>query len=110
MRETVIVVHRGEDRNPIGLIALTADFQEHDEVWVGTILEMGVSTFADTLEEVRSELSEATLLQLNEVDRLGYIYEFLREQGVVVLDLAADPGAGSLSVDKWALAPVGAGP
>ncbi|MCH7802426.1 MAG: hypothetical protein IIC24_12930 [Chloroflexi bacterium] len=108
MRATVIAVHRGENRNPIGLIVLTADFQEHDDVWVGTVLELGVSTFADNLDDVRSELKDATLLQLNEVERLGIIDEYIREQGVVILDLA-NAGAGPLSADKWELAPTGAG-
>ena len=108
MRETVIAVHRGANGSPVGLIILTADFLQQDDVWVGTILELGVSTFADTLEDVRTELKDATLLQLNEVDRLGIINEYMREQGVVILDLAS-ANVDTSSEDNWALAPARVG-
>lgn len=107
MRETIIVVGRDEDRTATGLITLTADFHEFEDVWVGTILELGVSTFAETLDETRSELKGATLLQLNEVDRLGHMDQYLKEQGVGIVNLSKDTDAPL--ADKWALAPAGAG-
>ena len=45
-------------------------------------LELGTTTFADTLDELRKEISDAVTLQLDEIERLGFIEEFLRDHSV----------------------------
>jgi predicted RNase H-like HicB family nuclease len=86
MRDTVLALRTGAERTQ-SVILLTVDFQEYEGQWVGTILELGVSTYADTLDELRSELTDALLLQLNEIERLGFTDEYLKEQGVKQLVL-----------------------
>ena len=87
MRDLCVALQRDDEGNPSGIVVLTSDIDEYEKQWVGTVLELGVSTYADSLDELRKELSEAILLQLNEVERLGYIDEYLREHGVRKLHL-----------------------
>ena len=42
---------------------------------------LGTSTFSDKLEDTQAELREALELQLNEVERLGYVREYLDRIG-----------------------------
>ncbi len=106
MRDTAIAIRKDEQGAPNGVIVLTADYDEYDEKWVGTILELGVSTYADSLKDLRHELSEATLLQLNEVERLGYMDEYLIDHGVKVLALSA-PQNNLEALARWDLAAAG---
>lgn len=77
------------------------NFEEQGDLWVGTCFELGTSTFADTLEGVREEVADAVLLQLNEVERLGFMTEYLREHGVAQMSMnftdTAEPA------DQWGL-------
>ena len=82
MRDTVVAIHRGKDGILDYFISLTLEYIEEDDKWVGTCLESGTSTFAKTLSQVRKELSEAVSLQFNEVERLGFIKEYLTEHSI----------------------------
>lgn len=88
MRDSLVALQKDNEGKPAGIVVLTADIDEFDGKWVGTVLELGVSTYADSLNELRDELIEAVLLQLNEIERLGYVDEYLREHGVRKLELA----------------------
>lgn len=107
MRDLCIALKKDDEGKPAGIIVLTADIDEYENKWVGTVLELGVSTYADSLDELRNEISEAILLQLNEVERLGYIDEYLREHGVKKLNLPTGQN-DSESPTPWALVPAGA--
>ena len=107
MRDLCVALQKDDEGNPIGIVVLTADIDEYEEKWVGTVLELGVSTYADSLEELRNEISEAILLQLNEIERLGYIDEYLREHGVRKLNMPT--GRDNLEkATPWGLVPAGA--
>jgi predicted RNase H-like HicB family nuclease len=82
MYETVQYFYIGDGRFPDYLILLNLEYSQEDDKWVGVCAELGTSTFADTLEELRHELREAVQLQLNEVNRLGFVQEFLRDHRV----------------------------
>ena len=58
------------------------------EQWTATCLELGTSTFGDTLDEAKKELQEAVILQLDEVERLGFIADYLEENPVPIIRLA----------------------
>ena len=89
MRETTTVIHRNNEGSPDYVIVLTFDFSQESEQWVGLCLELGTSTFSDTLEQTRLELQEAVELQLNEVERLGFIQDYLSENHVRVVPVDA---------------------
>ena len=97
LRDTAIVGYTAEGEE-INIIVLT---EEYDNKWVGTVLELGVSTYADTLDEVRRELGDAIELQLNEVERLGFIDEYLQERNVRKRTLISKQT--ETSTRKWGL-------
>ena len=86
MRDTIIAIHyQKTTRSPDFVFPLTIDLGRESEGWTGTCLELGTSTFGDTMEEVRTELQEAITLQLNEMERLGFIGEYLAENRVAII-------------------------
>ena len=87
MRDTAIVIHRNGQGSPDYVIVLTFEFSQESGQWVGFCLELGTSTFADTLDQTRLELQDAVELQLNEVDRLGYIQDYLDENHVRIVPI-----------------------
>lgn len=89
-------VHNDAAGNPDFVLGLTLDYQPEDGQWVGVCVELGTAAFADTPEQVDLELREAVELQLNEMERLGYLHEYLEGQGVSIISVkpAADPVAG----------------
>ena len=107
MRGSLVALQKDNEGKPVGIVVLTADLDEYDEKWVGTVLELGVSAYADSLKELRSELFEAILLQLNEVERLGFVDEYLREHGVKKLEFATQQDDLE-SPTPWGLVPAGA--
>ena len=82
MREQAAYLHRGNKGVYDHVLTLTLDYVEEDGQWVGVCLELGTSTFAESLETVRQELREAVELQLNELDRLRVVEEYLRDNHV----------------------------
>ena len=87
MRDTIGVIHRDGQGNPDFTVALILDYQQEDDHWVGVCLELGTSTFADTLEQTELELREAVELQLNGMEDLGYLNEYLEARQVSILPL-----------------------
>lgn len=104
LREMVGATHvvRGIPRT---MSVMTLEFIREADVWVGTCMELGTSGYAETLDEARSQVMEAVHLQLNEVERLGFIKEYLREHGVHSIPI---PQPGPTPVDRWDLLAVGA--
>ena len=98
MRETTTVIHRNKEGSPDYVIVLTFEFTQESGQWVGLCLELGTSTFASTLEQTRLELHEAVQLQLNEIERLGYLRDYLGENHVRVLPLDAVTDASGFAV------------
>jgi len=107
MMQGNFIVRRKGEGTPPALVILTGKVDKEDDRWVGTILELGVSAYADTIEAVREELAEAVLLQLNEVERLGFMDEYLKAQGVRLIFLRDDEEEGEPH-SHWEMIPVGA--
>ena len=91
MRDTATVIHRNANGSPDYVIVLTFDFCEELGQWVGVCPELGTSAFADTLQQARLELREAMELQLNEMEKLTEIREYLAENRVSITPI--DPVA-----------------
>ncbi len=96
MRDTASIIHRDKEGSPDYVIVLTFDFCEEAGQWVGVCLELGTSVFADTLQQVQLELREAVELQLNEIERLGFVDDYLAENRVgIAPTVSADASAAS---------------
>lgn len=83
-----VTVHiRSRDGKPQEAVLLTIDFREHLGQWLAVCLELGTATYAETLEEVRREIRESVTLQLNSVEELGFMDEYLRRHSVALIPL-----------------------
>ena len=67
-----------------GYVTLTLSFEQEGSEWVGECLELGTSTFADTLEECQVELQDLVTDHLNVLEEIGERERFFEEWGIVV--------------------------
>jgi predicted RNase H-like HicB family nuclease len=82
----------GPDRG-MEAVTVTLLLQQERETWVGVCHELGTSAYAASFEEALGELKEAVALQLSEIDRLGFLVEYLKDRQVpVVLLKEGDEG------------------
>ena len=100
MRDTVTVVHNDSQGLPDYVFALTLEYDMEAGQWVGSCLELGTSAFSDTLEQVQEELHEAVELQLNELEGLTQVEDFLKANHVrlTLLAPAATPQKAGFAV------------
>ncbi len=94
-------IHRDDEGDIDYCGVLTVEFGQEEGQWVGLCQELGSAAHTDTLAQVEAELSEAINLQLNEMERLTDIREYLAENQVNVqpIAMAQRPGfalAGNL--------------
>ena len=81
--EAVILQHADANGDLIGIGILNLTYiQEGDGRWSAVCRELGTPAFADSLEEASSQLKDAILLQVSEMERLGDLEEFLRDHDV----------------------------
>ena len=66
-------------------IALTCMYTRDGDYWVGICDELGTSSFADNLEQTRIQLQESIQLQLNEVERITDLKNYLADNQVAML-------------------------
>ena len=78
------VFHRDARGVPDYSVALTGIYTLEADRWVGVCEQLGTPAFAETLEQVRSELQDAVQLQLNKVERLADVREYLEESAVPI--------------------------
>ena len=96
MRQQTFAIHYDIEKGASDyIVPLTLDFQEEEGKWVGVCLEIGTSAFADTLEELRKEIGNAVTLQLDEIERLGFLDEFLQDHNVRPIILAPPTKGGA---------------
>jgi len=100
MRESFLVV-KYEGSGPKIALVLTGEFQQENDRWLAECVEMGSATYSSTLAEAREELTEAVILQLSEVEELGFLEDFLRDRRVQSLGISPPP-AKSQGVSFWA--------
>ena len=86
-------------------VALTLSFEREGDVWVGVCLELGTSTFADTLEECQSELQEFVEENLNLLEEVGERDRFFKKWGITLRSAPDTPEQftirGSENGDFW---------
>ena len=67
-----------------GYVTLTLSFEQEGSEWVGICLELGTSTFADTLERCQEELQELVTDHLHVLEETGERERFFKEWGIAV--------------------------
>lgn len=82
MRATFSVIRFKDGGKSIEQVILTVEFKEEAGKWLAECLELGTATYGGTLEAARRELISAVLLQLNQIEQLGFSDEFLADHGV----------------------------
>ncbi|MBI4307183.1 MAG: hypothetical protein HY684_00035 [Chloroflexi bacterium] len=84
------------------VVVLTLDFRQEGERWLVECLETGTAAYAETLAQARTELLEAVLLQLNEIEKLGFSKEFLEEHQITAVRLSLPEQSASQGA-SWAV-------
>lgn len=73
------------DKTPRGHIPLHFRVFPEDDQWVGTCLELGISTCADTPEEATRGIVEATTLYVETLQDEGELTRILAKTGLQVI-------------------------
>ena len=93
-RETVRVAHRDGLGEYDYAIELTLLYYFESGQWAGVCDELGTSAFADSLEQMKIELRDAVALQLNEMERISDIREYLGSNQVSTTPIELPRQAG----------------
>ncbi len=94
MTETIQVIHSDESGTSDYIINLTLNYYQEAGQWVGVCDELGTTAFADIWEQMKTELREAVELQLNEMERLSDIREYLADNQVTITPIGLHRQAG----------------
>lgn len=97
MKETINMFHSYGHGVVDHVILLNLEYIEEADRWVGFCAELGTSTYGETLSEAREELRDAVKLQLDEIDKLGYVWDFLQDNHVVISNVAVHESGFSLA-------------
>lgn len=62
-------------------LVFRAEFFREDELYVGIVPELDVSSFGESLEDARASLKEAVEAFLEECEAMGTVEEVLEEAG-----------------------------
>ena len=86
---TNLVSIRSKGSKPTDAVVLTCEFRhEHEkDTWLAECIELGTATYASTLDQAQQELGEAVLLQLDEIEQMGFTEEYLKERGVALVPI-----------------------
>lgn len=93
-RESIQVFHSDIEGTLDFAITLTCTYSQEGDQWVGVCDELGTSTFAETLNQTRTELQEAVQLQLNEVERITDVRGYLADNEVTLQPVRKSGQAG----------------
>ena len=94
MTESVQVIHSDEFGKSDYIINLTLNYYQEAGQWIGFCEELGTSAFADDLEQTQAELREAVELQLNGVERITDVRDYLVANEVVIQPVKLSRQAG----------------
>jgi hypothetical protein len=101
MLSNLVAVQYSDSAIPQAVIVLPCEFGQDGSRWTAECLPLGTAAYADSLEAARHELGEAVMLQLNQMEQLGYIEDFLKERRVQVHQLKP-PRQGVGTGATWA--------
>ncbi len=79
-----MLARRAGGERPSGYVSVTLSFEQEGGVWVGTCLELGTSTFADTLGDCREELEGLVVEHLNALEENGTRERFFKEWNIPI--------------------------
>ena len=84
-------------------VTLTLSFEREGDVWVGDCLELGTSTYADTLEACEDELGELVVEHIDVLEEIGERDRFFEEWGIIVRSTSDTPAQFTIrgSGDSW---------
>ena len=88
------IIHLDGQGSPDYWAELTVKYDHEDGQWAGICEELGTATHADSLEQVEEELREAVELQLNEMEKLTDIQDYLAENRVRVTPIQIQQQTG----------------
>ena len=94
MTESIQVIHSDEFGASDYMINLTLRYYQETGQWVGFCEELGTSAFADDLEQTQVELREAVELQLNGVEKITDVRDYLADNQVVIQPVKLSRQAG----------------
>lgn len=80
-----------DQTDSLSYVTLTFKFEQEQDVWVGLCLELGTSTFADSMEDCQSALAELVSDHLNALEEFGERESFFAEHGIQ-LHIVHPPG------------------
>ena len=75
---------------PVGYVDLTLKYEFEEDQWVGVCLELSTSTFGDTLEEVKDDLTQLVIEHLNLLEDAGERERFFAENGITYHEFKPD--------------------
>ena len=73
---------------------LSVEFSQDGDQWVGVCKELDTAAHADTLDEADEQLRDAVSLQLNEMEKIADVREYLVQNHVELLLVPAQQEAG----------------
>lgn len=73
-----------ENEEVKGYIVLTYKYQNEDNKWVVTCLELGTSTFARTLLAAQNRIHDAVLCHLNTLEDVGERERFFKDNHITL--------------------------
>ena len=94
MTELVQVIHSDETGTSDYIINLTLNYYQEAGQWVGFCEELGTCAFASELEQTQAELREAVELQLNGVEGITDVRDYLADNQVVIQPVKPSRQAG----------------
>lgn len=83
--ERIILAHRTADVHDF-TIELFLNYRTEEGEWVGVCEQLGAAANAATLAETKEILKDLVLLQLNGIEGLTGITDYLAENGVTVME------------------------
>ena len=75
---------KGKMLKKVGHVVLTLQFEHEGSQWVGTCLELGTSTFAETLSQVQEELHDLVADHLDALEAVGERARFFKKHGIKI--------------------------
>lgn len=92
--ESVQLIHSDESGASDYIINLTLHYYQEAGQWVGYCEELGTSAFSGDLQQTQAEVREAVELQLNGVDRITDVRDYLADNQVVIQPVKPSRQAG----------------
>ena len=71
------------NKRPSGYVSLTCSFHQEKNKWVAVCVELGTSTFGNSLTDANKKLEEAIILHLDTLASVGEINNFFREHNII---------------------------